>query len=367
MKSKFFKLLIASAAVLLLLWLLNESAPIEQGDGESDTRLSVSVIAVKPKMEQTSIRVTGLVNSRFKISLTSNVKGQVTNSFEALVPGQLVKKGDILAQVNDIQYSAALADAKATESNAKLELQRILNRQSVARRIDNGTENNDFRLLKPHVKAAKASLRAAEANVAAALKQLNDTKFRAPFDAVILTKNVAPSQQINIGETVYTLASSKALDVDVSLSSQQWQRVNINSDTTAQVQGKFTANIRYLAPVLNSKTRQRGVVLAIDNPYEVQQGLLPEQQVEVVFASKRISNAVITPATALTRDNKVWTVVNNKLLLEQVTVIDESADSVMFKFVDKPSVARQVVRYPLSTMLVGQMVKADLAHSLLGE
>lgn len=371
MNSKFIKFLIACAAAILILWVFYESEPVESVDGKDAALPIVSFVAVKPKAMQSSIGVTGIVKSRWPVALTANVRGQLINSYEALLPGSLVHKGDVLAQINDVEYAALLARAKAEESAAKLELERILNEQSVAKRIDEGAVNSDYRLYKPHVQAAQASLQAAKANVAAALQQLKDTKISAPFDAIILAKHIAPSQQINTGEAVYTLASSQALDVEVSLSNQQWQSAAISPYTRAAIidvfNQKYQADVRYLEPVVNNQTRQRGLVLTTDEPYKTQTSLLPEQQVEVVFSTKLIENAVVTAATVLTRDNKVWSIAQQKLVLEPVNVIEERADSVMFSFVEQPSLPRQVVLYPLSTMLVGQAVKPKLVSSLQGE
>lgn len=371
MKSKFIKLLIASVAVFLLLWLLDESSSAPQNQNKKEVRPSVSVVSVKPAQQQTQINVTGLVKSRWQVALTANVRGQVSNSHEEVLPSSIVSQGQVLANINDIEYSAALASAKASETAAKLELARILNEQSVAKQLENGIGNNDYRLHKPHVEAAKASLNAAKANVAAALKQLNDTKIKAPFDAIVLAKHIAPSQQINMGGVVYTLASANALDVEVSLSSQQWQRAGISSDTTALVQNSFNQQYkfktRYLEPVLDSQTRQRGLILTLDEPFKQQQHLLPEQQVNVTFTSKPLENAVITPATVLTRDNKVWVINQGKLALEPVNLIDETATIVTFQFIERPTEARLVVLYPLSTMLIGQSVSATQVANVQGE
>ena len=371
MKSKLFKLLIAGVAVILLLWLLDDSGTKEQLEANIDTRPSVSVIEVTPKTVETSVSVTGLLMPRWKVSLTSNVRGQVTESFETILPGSFVKKGQVIAQIDDVEYTAALNGAKANETAAILELERFLNEQSVARTLDNGSAINDYRLYKPHVEAAKASLKAAKANVAVALKQLNDTRIKAPFDAIVLAKHIAPSQQLNGGETVYTLASSDALDVEVSLSSEQWQRVNLNQQTSATVENAFnqrsSAQVRYLAPMLDSQTRQRGVTLAINEPYENDTNLLPEQQVDIVFASNPIEYAVVTPATVLTRDNQVWTVTENRLALEQIQLIEENPDTIIFRFSANPDTARQIVLYPLSTMLKGQVIKAEISEFKQGD
>lgn len=371
MKSKIIKSFIGLIAIIFILWLLDEPVEVANMEETTETRPLVSVVSVQPSIAQTQVNVTGLVKSRWPVMLNANVSGQVINSFEDIQPGSFVEKGALLAQIDDIDYQAALSDAKANVAAAKLELARVLNEQSVAKRIDNGKTNSDYGLFKPHVEAAKANLAAAKARVAAAQKQLNDTQVKAPFNAIVLAKHIVPSKRINQEETLYILASSNALDVEVSLSQQQWQKLDVSTDTSASVNNGFgqsiAAQMRYIAPKLNSQTRQRELTLTIDQPFDSQHVLLPEQHVDVTFSSKPIENVVVTPSTVLTRDNHVWTVKNSRLAIEQVTLIEESDASVVFSFVKQPALARQVVLYPLSTMLEGQEVSAKQATADIGE
>ena len=365
LKPIFFKIMIAIFAIFLVLWLFDDTDSVKDVDAHTSELSSVSVLYVKPNSQHSKIKATGIVNSRWPITLNANVRGQINDSFESIVPGSLVKKGQVIAKINDIEYAAMLEDAKSKQAAAKLELARVLNEQSVAKSIENGSTKNDYRLFKPHVAAAKASLEAAKFHVAAVLKQYRDTQIKAPFDAIVLAKHIAPSQQINAGDAVYSLASSSVLDVEVSLSNQQWKRLDLSEKSIVLVTDTFNksynASIRYLSPVLNAQTRQRGLTLTIEKVDQSTQSLLPEQQVDVSFSSKLIENAVSAPATVLTRDNKVWTITDNLLNLEQVQVFDESDESIVFSFVNNPALPRQLVQYPLSTMLVGQQAKAVLA------
>lgn len=367
MKSKFVKFFIAAVAVFLLLWLLDESENAQVAPTVLSEATRVSVVMAEPKALAIKTSATGMVKPRWQVTVIANVRGQVTNSYEQILPGTFVKKGQVIGQINDLEYKAAQANAKANLASAELELARVLNEQSVAKRIDNGKQENDFRQYKPHVAAAKAALQAARAQLASVQKELADTQIKAPFDAIVLVKHIVPAQYLNQGESVYTLASSKALDVEVSLSAKQWQKVATAEPIQARVSDKtgqsWLASARYLAPMLNSQTRQRDLLLTIEQAYQQASYLMPQQQVEVNFSVAATDNAVTAPATVLTRDNKVWTVSNNKLVLEPITLLYEQTSQVMFAFEQNPSQARQVVLYPLSTMLVGQSVTTELVSS----
>lgn len=362
MKSIIIKSTIAVAGVFLLLWLLDDSSIESASIPISHTLPEVSVISVEPSEQQSTVNVTGTVKARWQVNLNTNVRGQVVNSLESIMPGSLVKKGDVIAIVDDVEYQAALADAKANESSAKLELSRVLNEQSVAKKIENGGVKNDYRLYKPHVEVARVSLEAARTSVLARQKLLDDTKIKAPFDAIVLAKHIVPAQQLTQGELVYTLASSETSDIEVSLSTNQWEKVALNPNSEVTVYDalnrKYQASLRFLTPHLDSQTKQRSLTLSVERFPDDSENLLPEQQVIIHFNSTTIADAVVTPSTVLTRDNKVWTVANNKLQLETVTLIDEQASTVMFTFTENPQQARQVVLFPLSTMITGQEVSA---------
>ncbi len=363
MTSKIIKSLIAISGLALCLWLFSETAPSEISTSAIEPLPKVSVVNVSPNSAQVTFDTQGIVKPRWSIALTANVKGQISDSFETIQPGTLVKKGDVLAHIDDVEYVALHEQAKADKKSAALELAKVLNEQSVAKKIDSTDENNEFRLLKPHVEAAQAALVAAQKNVNATAKQLNDTAVKAPFDAIVMSKHVAPSQYIDLGDTLYTLASSAAIDIEVNLSKEQLETLQDDAQISATIkdgEGQYLiADMRYIAPAVDPQTRQNQLLLSIDKPYERGIELKLEEQIDVVFSRKAIDNAVIAPASVLTRDNHVWTVVNNALKLEHVDLVHEDAESVMFVFKLSPHESRTIVRYPLSTMIDGQLVNAD--------
>ncbi|REL26225.1 efflux RND transporter periplasmic adaptor subunit [Thalassotalea euphylliae] len=367
-KSLVVKSLIAVLGIVLLLWLLDESGS-ELAAAESPEALpQVSVLAVSPEHRVSEIKVTGIVKPRWPLTIVATVNGRLEQHFEQIQPGSFVSKGQIIATIQDIDYVSALADAQARVSQAKLNLARYLNEQSVAKQLEVNQVGNDFRLFKPHVSAAKAELAAAKASYQSALKRVNDTKIKAPFDAIVLAKHIAPAKEITQGDQLYQLASSQAIDVDVALAADQWQQIINRATTSDPLQANVTnhqgntwqAEIRFLSPSLTPQTRQQSLRLTIANPYPEnrnQLALSPAQQVSVSFTTAQHANTIIAPASVLTRDQQVWTVQNNKLVLEDIHLLNEAAGQILFTFHKQTLQQRQLVRYPLSTMLSGQTVE----------
>lgn len=75
-----------------------------------------------------------------------------------------------------------------------------------------------------------------------------------------------------------------------------------------------------------------------------------------------MAQVVTAPATVMTEDGKVWTVRNDRLILEDIELLSERHQEIRFRFAREPDENRQVVRYPLSVMLEGQKVSPIAAN-----
>lgn len=362
-KSIIVKVAIAITGLILLLWLLDESVPEETDADQQAIQRTVTVIAVEPSAVAPEVVQTGLVKSRWMIDVISTVSGKTKQHFDTILPGSVVETGQALALVDDTVYQAEVALEKSRIDQAALNLARYQHEQTVAKKIENGGASNDFRLFIPHVAAAKSELQAAKASHASAQKRLNETTITAPFNAVVLSKYVVPEKQINVGDILYQLASSDAVDIEVFLSLEQWRRVNPTLSSSAVIQdssgSEWLAKVRFLSAHLDTQTRQRSIQLTIDSPYENGIGLLPDQQVSVTFAGQTQDHVVQLPATSLTRDNHVWVVENDMLVQEQITLISEGDKVILATFKQSPEKARAVVEFPLSTMIEGKKVKGE--------
>ncbi len=370
LKQRIGGIAVAMLLASMVLWLIDEQQPAPIVEELKTGGLSVTVVEAIPANAQIKVNATGITMARWPAAITASVHGRVIEVANNTTPGNLVKKGEMLVSLQDTFYQAELGAALARASEAELNLAETLNRQHVARNSDNA--KSAFGLLEPHVKAAKANREAAKTALASAEQQLADTQIKVPFDAVVIADLIHPGQWVNAGDELLHIAASDFLDIKVQLPDVSWQRLqaiqSISNDTTPKgitLKGitivspngqQWSATIRYLSPVMDAITRQRSLMLQVANPFKPAIPLLADQHVTVVFEGEMQQFVVTAPASVLTEDGKVWSVVDKSLQLETIVLLDEQPESVSFRYQDKPEQKRLLVRFPLSSFLEGQSV-----------
>ena len=353
-------LLVSTVLWLLGDWSLEESQPVAKAKTPEAIGLSVSVIEAIPVDTRIKVDANGITVSRWSTEITASVSGRVVEVANNTLPGRLVKKGEVLVSLLDTFYQSEMEAARAKVAQAELDLSETLNRQQVAK-ISN-SEKLAFGRFEPHVKAAKTNLEAAKAALASAEQQLANTHIKAPFDAVVIADLVHPGKWVNAGEVLFRIAASAFLDVNVELAEVNWQRlygIQQRADTitvVAENGSRWPASIRYLSPVMDSVTRQRSMMLQVANPFQHSESLLADQHVSIIFEGEPRSSVVNAPASVLTEDGQVWSVVDNVLRLETIELLNEQPEFVMFRYLDRPEQKRLLVRFPLSSYLDGQPV-----------
>lgn len=360
LKQRVGNIAVALLLISMALWLMDEEQPAAMVEKPETFGLSVTLVEAIPADTQFKVNATGITMARWATEITASVHGRVIEVTGSATPGSLVKKGETLASLQDTFYQSELGAAQARVSETELNLAEMLNRQYVAKNSDRA--KSAFGQLEPHVKAAKANLEAAKAALAAAQQQLADTQINAPYDAVVIADFTHPGQWVNAGDVLFQMAASDFLDIKVELAEASWQRLNgiqhgtNNISIVAPNGQQWLASIRYLSPIMDAVTRQRSLMLQVANPFQRATPLLANQQVNVVFEGDTQKFVVTAPASVLTEDGKVWSVVDQSLRLETVELLNEQPESVLFRFQDRPEQNRLLVRFPLSSFLEGQTV-----------
>lgn len=348
-------LLAAIAAVII-----SEPAPIS-AKPLAAAAPPVTVVAVRAQAFAPTLTLLGTTAARWPSELKARSSAQLSWLADGLEPGTLVHKDQLLASLDTTLLEAQLAQAKSEVAEAKLQLTRTRLEQAVALKMLRGEQNTAFGRREPQVAAAQIALRKAQSSVASVEKLLADAQIRAPYDAVIFQRRVSPAQHVEQGQVLFEIAASDSLDVKLPLSDGQWQRL-AGTLEQAQIsledrqQQRWPASVRYLAPQAHEVTRQREVVLRVETPYQHAPRLLPNQQVSVHLRLAEQHSAMLLPASALTRDDEVWTVQGAHLVKERIQRLQHTADNVWVSFADAPREPRQVVVYPLLSMLPGQAV-----------
>ena len=300
----------------------------------------VDVITAVPASHSITVRTQGTVEPVRRVGLVAQVSGKVESVSELFLDGRFFEAGDILLQLEQADYEFAIARAHAQEAAAaqRVAEERGRNLQAQREWRDLGTSDaNDLFLRKPQLRAAEASLAAAQADVAAAELALERTTVRAPFDGRLEKKSVDLGQFVAPGTVLAQIYATDRVEVHLPISDSQLALLELPLfETAVGTYPEVVLSTRFggerwqwqgrIARVEASIDRDSRVTFAIaevSNPFigdgSERPPLTPGLFVEASIAGKPIQQSVELPATALRGDNTVL-LVNDDSRLERLSV-----------------------------------------------
>lgn len=332
---------------------------------------NVTVINAVPSTYQAYVSGHGEAKAHWALTLKAQVKGEITTMSEQFATGNLVKKDQVLAQIDNTEYLQAVASAKATLADAKLALQEEQDLGGQAKRewqrsgvTQAPSSPLVFRTLQ--LEAAQATADNAQYALQTAQRDEKNTRLSAPFDAVILSRDIDLGTYVSIGDTLATLNSTDKVEISVPLSLSQWQ--NLASDKSGEVilsdvttQNQWQGYIARFEKHLDDSSRQRSVVVALDKPFEQSTPLLPGTFLAVQIAGKSLNNVIKLPASAVSQNGLIWYVnKQNTLVSVKAQKLFERGDYVYISPIEGQAnlrvIARPLVSY-LNEMLVNPIVE----------
>ena len=158
-------------------------------------------------------------------TLVSGVVKQV-----AVVPGDRVSKGDLLVQLEQGALRAEVGQAEAELAFQRAALEEAERELERTRELYDRTllSDHDLELAKITSARAKAAYRRANAQLADAGERLRYSAVRAPFDGVVLSRNIEP------GQTVVTRLQSVPL-VAIGGTGKLLARAEVSADRLAGI------------------------------------------------------------------------------------------------------------------------------------
>ena len=334
----------------------------------------VSILPIETASYQPTLSAFGNAEPRYSLTLNSQASGKVLNISSHFEVGQRVKKGQVLAQIDNIDYKVAVANNQYQVATAELALKE---EERTAQQAKDEWEASgikdqpasDLLLRKPQLVAAKAALQDAQISLEQAQQSLQDTQIKAPFDALIVERLIVPGSYVQSGSEVATLYSVDRMDIKLSISINNWEKlvpINVMSAKRWPVLlSDVESKVQWQGYVLgaenhrDSNTRMRTLIVSIDAPLDQSAPLLPGSFLQANFAGKKIDGLWELPSTALSQKSDVWVVTPDNTLLPINTVPTFSNNG--YIYIKPPTnlstEAQQVVIRPYNSYLQGMKVK----------
>ncbi|WP_076411623.1 efflux RND transporter periplasmic adaptor subunit [Shewanella sp. UCD-KL12] len=220
----------------------------------------------------------GVVNAKYETELVSQVNGEIVFLSDTFVRGGFVKKGEVLARIDSSDYDADLIDAEASLASARATLVQEKAYGKVAeeewKRIKDGVPT-ELSLRKPQLAQEIARLNSSEAGLKRALRNVERTTIKAPYDALIESRNIGLGSYVSMGTPLGKVLSTHKAEIRLPLADKEIQYLidkGRNSDVTlvADFSGakqEWSGKIVRSEGVIDSRSRMTYLVAEVIDPY----------------------------------------------------------------------------------------------------
>lgn len=270
----------------------------------------------------TLVTANGYVVARTRASVAAKVAGRLASL--SVDGGSVVRRGEVIARLENADYQAAVAEARANLRSAEASLIEATTERDQAARESRRTvqihserpelisaqdaeaANSRTGQADARVRAAAARVEAARAAMGFAEATLENTYIRAPFSGTVLRKEaevgevVAPS--VGGGLTrgaVVTMADLSTLEVEVDVNEAYIARVHSGQDARITLDAypdtAFRGSVRQVVPTAD---RQRATVQVKVSILDHDSRILPEMGARVDFVAAADSTASTAARTA---------------------------------------------------------------------
>ena len=295
-----------------------------------------------PRTLQMTVAAHGAVVPGQESHLVAEVAGRVVAVAPSLVSGGFFDRGDILVEVERVDYEVALERSRAALGSAESELanaERAYRRQEELRQTQSVSESVRDEALN-RLDIARAALREATARVTRAERDLERTRMTAPYDGRVRSERVDVGQFVSRGESIATLYSVDFAEVRLPVHDDDlaFLPISLAREGDGATMPKVLLRARFAGAEhtweaevvrtegeLDPRTRMVNLIAQVPRPYEPVSGAPPLTVglfVEAEILGRRVDDVVVLPRAALQQGNRVYVVTGeNRLAFRDVDVL----------------------------------------------
>jgi RND family efflux transporter MFP subunit len=251
------------------------------------------------------VYATGGVEPVTWAKVASLVRGRIV--YICHCEGQTVKKGTVLAQLDDSEAKAALNELKAREAFLKNEMTRV------SALIAKGAATTQA------YERASMDLGQVQGLISVQNERINEYTIESPMDGLVLRRDGETGEIAEVGQVLFRVGVPRPLQVVAEVNEEDIPRVAIGQPvlfrTDAFPGRRLDGKVGEITPMgdINAKTFRVKMALPGDTP------LHPGMSVEANIVTREKANALLVPADAL-QGNAVFVVAGGRVRKRAVEV-----------------------------------------------
>jgi RND family efflux transporter MFP subunit len=295
-----------------------------------------TVIKQTPGRSSAVLTASGYIVAQRKASVSS--KGTGILVYLGVVEGDKVKKGQIIARLDDRDIVAQLDEAKSSLQLNKVQLTEVENNFNREKELfDRGlSSQQSLDRAESVYKSLLANISIAEARIRAAEVALENMIIRAPFDGTVLTKNaevgeiVAPfGASTTSRAAVVTIADMNSLMVETDVSESNIEKIKQDIDCEIVLDANPGKSYQgYVFKIVPTADRSKATVLVKVGFKSYDNRVLPEMSAKVSFLAEKskeeqeevpVLTAPLSAVEDLDGKKIVYIVVDDKAVQKEIS------------------------------------------------
>ncbi|MGM0609454.1 MAG: efflux RND transporter periplasmic adaptor subunit [Thermodesulfobacteriota bacterium] len=266
-----------------------------------------------------------------EITLSTRVSGEVISVSPGFIPGGTLEKREEVLRIDPSDYRLELTQAESDLVEAEYALEVEKGKQNVARREwdlmkgddSTGRVNPDLALRKPHLRKARADIDRAGARLKQAELNLKRTRIKAPFNAIVKSKNVDMGSQVAARGEIAELVDTDRFWIRASVPSDRLGWFEIPTDGSGQgamakvekinaaPAGDRQGRVIRLLPDLEEEGRMARILIRVKDPLNLEDSssahpLLLGSFVRLTIHGRTLENVLPIPRDAWRDQGRIW-------------------------------------------------------------
>ncbi len=306
---------------LFFICLLVSCGKTDEPENKDKKSKDIYVTTTKSKMMEFRYQESaiGSIEGIIDPTVASEVAGKITKIF--VRPGTTVKKGQIMAEVDnaDTSYQLSLSEAEVKKLKARLSNQKITYERNLKLVDENFISPNALETIEVQIEETQEELNSAEARLEIAKLNNSRTKIFAPISGKIEKQIISIGDYVKIGDPLYQIINNKKLRAHVMFPEKLAYLLKPGIDITLETPTTdvpYTTVIQELKPQIVADSRSIDVIADIEKQDDWQAGASVKGT--IVF-NKKDSVSVPEPSVVLRPSGSVvYEAVNGKAVARNV-------------------------------------------------
>lgn len=294
------KSIVLTVLIIILAFGLSSCSKSKSTVKDATVAIPVNVSKVKFQDVEQKLSFLGNIAAFQEVKVYSTIPTRILEIHADV--GQVVKKGDVLAVVDNekikqgvIQAEAGLEAARAQARNLEVEYNRIQRLYN-----ENAVSKSQFDAIKTQYEASASTVKQLEAALANAKTQLKDSYITAPIDGIISSRTLNEGDQASPQLPLFSIVQMNKVKIQIEMVESQIGLVKAGQPAYIEVNAypnkRFSGVVEKIYPTLNPVARTVTAEVIFDNS----NGLLkPGMYAKVTVVIDRHKNAMVIPKFAV--------------------------------------------------------------------